>query len=124
MDGRISKWSDIVDVYKTECSHAEIRLLHKLNDKHVIPEKIKKMKVKNCVKVLSSTMSAALSYTAKFSHYADGRPVSETLDNTAKTVLFLDQLFDSINGASMLGKKSKGKCQRTAVTNNSPHHVF
>ncbi|RVE50092.1 hypothetical protein evm_005298 [Chilo suppressalis] len=55
-------------------------------------------------------LSAALSYTAKFSHYADGRPVSETLDNTAKTVLFLDQLFDRINGASMLGKKSKGKC--------------
>ncbi|CAH0406564.1 unnamed protein product [Chilo suppressalis] len=124
MDGRTSKWTDIVDVYKTDCSHAEVRLLHKLNDEHVIPEKIKKMKVKNCVKVLSSTMSAALSYTAKFSHYADGRPVSETLDNTAKTVLFLDQLFDSVNGASMLGKKSKGKCLRTAVTNNSPHHVF
>ncbi|RVE49784.1 hypothetical protein evm_005514 [Chilo suppressalis] len=104
MDGRTSKWSDIVDVYKTDCSHAEVRLLHKLNDEHVIPEKIKKMKVKNCVKVLSSTMSAALSYTAKFSHYADGRPVSETLDNTAKTVLFLDQLFDSINGASIILK--------------------
>ncbi|RVE40950.1 hypothetical protein evm_014400 [Chilo suppressalis] len=29
----------------------------------------KKMKIKNCVKVLSSTMSAALSYTAKFCKY-------------------------------------------------------
>lgn len=41
----ISKWSDIVDVYTTDCNHAQMRLLHKLNDEHVIPEKIKKMKV-------------------------------------------------------------------------------
>lgn len=45
MDGKISKWSDIVEVYNTDCSHAQMRLLHKLNDEHVIPEKIKKMKV-------------------------------------------------------------------------------
>lgn len=42
---KISKWNDIVEVYKTDCSHAQMRLLHKLNDEHVIPEKIKKMKV-------------------------------------------------------------------------------
>lgn len=36
---------DIVDVYETNCHHTEARLLHKLNDQHVIPEKIKKMKV-------------------------------------------------------------------------------
>lgn len=41
----ISKWSDIVDVYKTDCQHTQMRLLHKLNDEHVIPDKIKKMKV-------------------------------------------------------------------------------
>lgn len=44
-NNKISKWSDIVDVYKTDCQHTEMRLLHKLNDEHVIPEKIKKMKV-------------------------------------------------------------------------------
>lgn len=38
-------WKDIVDVYTTDCRHAQARLLHKLNDEHVIPEKIKKMKV-------------------------------------------------------------------------------
>lgn len=40
-----AKWSDIVDVYQTDCKHGETRLLHKLNDEHVIPEKVKKMKV-------------------------------------------------------------------------------
>lgn len=44
-NGKISKWQDIVDVYETDCHHTEARLLHKLSDQHVIPEKIKKMKV-------------------------------------------------------------------------------
>lgn len=44
-NGNISKWSDIVEVYKADCNHAQMRLLHKLNDEHVIPDKIKKMKV-------------------------------------------------------------------------------
>lgn len=44
-DGKISKWGDILDVYNTDNDHTEMRLLHKLNDQHVIPEKIKKMKV-------------------------------------------------------------------------------
>lgn len=45
LDGKMSKWQDIVDVYETDCQHAEARLLHKLNDQCVIPDKIKKMKV-------------------------------------------------------------------------------
>lgn len=44
-ENKISKWSDIVDVYRTDCKHTHVRLLHKLSDEHVIPEKIKKMKV-------------------------------------------------------------------------------
>ncbi|KAJ0169483.1 hypothetical protein K1T71_015070 [Dendrolimus kikuchii] len=44
LDGKISKWRDIIDVYLTDCKQTEIRLLHKLNDEHVIPEKNKKMK--------------------------------------------------------------------------------
>ncbi|CAK1591587.1 unnamed protein product [Parnassius mnemosyne] len=48
---KISKWSDIAEVYKTDFKLAQMRLLHKLNDEHVILEKIKKMKVKNCTSV-------------------------------------------------------------------------
>lgn len=44
-NGEISRWNDIVEVYKTDCKHAEMRILHKLTDENVIPEKIKKMKV-------------------------------------------------------------------------------
>lgn len=46
MNDKLAKWDDIVDVYKTDCKHTKFRMLHKLNDEHVIPEKIKKIKVK------------------------------------------------------------------------------
>ncbi|XP_037297650.1 uncharacterized protein LOC115444160 [Manduca sexta] len=65
-ENKISKWDDIIDIYKTDCNHAQMRLLHKLNDEHVIPEKIKKMKVKNCVRVFSKTVAATLLYSAQF----------------------------------------------------------
>ncbi|XP_047988471.1 uncharacterized protein LOC125228066 [Leguminivora glycinivorella] len=115
MDGKVSKWQDLVDVYRTDCRHAQARLLHKLNDEHILPAKIKKMKVKNCVRVFSQTMAAALSYTASFSHYADGTPVCATLSNTAELVAFLDDLFDSVNGGSTHHKHTKGKQLRTAA---------
>ena len=45
IDGKLSKWQDIVDVYDTDCNHTVSRMLHKLNDECVVPQKIKKMKV-------------------------------------------------------------------------------
>lgn len=57
-------------------------------------------------------------------HYADGRPVSSTIKNTAETVLFFDKLFDSVNGAATFSKNTKGKPLRAAVTATSPHHEF
>lgn len=50
--------------------------------------------------------------------------MSETTKNTAETVLFFDQLFDSVNGAAKSNKKNKGKLLRTAVSDQSPHHTF
>ncbi|XP_041975781.1 uncharacterized protein LOC121730708 [Aricia agestis] len=122
--GKISQWKDIIDVYTTDCSHTQTRILHKLNDEHVVPNKIKKMKVKNCVRVLSKSVAAALSYTSQFATYVDGTPVSETLKNTAETVSFFDDLFDSINGATVSAKKAGGKTLRTAVRETSKHHAF
>lgn len=39
-------------------------------------------------------------------------------------VSFFDDLFDSINGASVSMKKAKGKSLRTAVRDSSKHHEF
>lgn len=45
-------------------------MLHKLTDEHVIPEKIKKMKVKNCTQTLSEKTAAMLNYSSKFGKYS------------------------------------------------------
>lgn len=50
--------------------------------------------------------------------------MSKTIKNTAKLVSFLDDLFDSVNGASLSHKNTKGKMLRKAVTNDSAHHAF
>ncbi|CAG9138722.1 unnamed protein product [Plutella xylostella] len=77
------------------------------------------MKVKNCARVLSKSVSAALSYTSAFPLYPDGKPVSKTMKNTAAAVSFIDDLFDSVNRAS-----TSGKFLRKAVTAKSVHHKF
>ncbi|CAG9124738.1 unnamed protein product [Plutella xylostella] len=83
-EGKRVTWNDIVDVYNADCKHGESRILHKLTDQHVIPEK-----------------NEAL--------YPDGKPVSKTMKNTAAAVSFIDDLFDSVNGASTNEKKIEGK---------------
>lgn len=62
--GKIATWQDIVDVYKTDCIHAEARLLHKLTDESVLPEKIKKMKVFiSLIKILHNNSLTYVAYT-------------------------------------------------------------
>lgn len=56
--------------------------------------------------------------------YADGNSVSPTLKNTSEIISFFDDIFDSVNGARLCDKKSKGKFLRQAVTENSKHHQF
>lgn len=46
------------------------------------------------------------------------------MKNTAETVSFFDDLFDSVNGASIYNKRNKGKPLRQAVTEKSAHHQF
>lgn len=50
--------------------------------------------------------------------------MSTTLANTAELVTFLDDLFDSVNGASTHHKTTRGKKLRAAVTEGSDHHSF
>ncbi|CAK1598119.1 unnamed protein product [Parnassius mnemosyne] len=44
----------------------DTKLLPKLNDEHVMLGKVKKMKVKNCVRVLSHKVEQALNFAANF----------------------------------------------------------
>lgn len=76
--GRIARWQDIVDAYKTDCEVGEIRMVRKLTDEHVIPEKIKKMKVKKATQTLSEQTAGLLCFCSKFCEYN----LFEILDNS------------------------------------------
>ncbi|CAK1598210.1 unnamed protein product, partial [Parnassius mnemosyne] len=120
-EGKLTKWEDIVDVYNYDCKLGNIRMLPKLSDEHVIPEKIKKMKVKNCTQVFSERVAATMQYTATFSQRHDGTQISETTKNTAAAVAFFDQLFDTCNGSR--SGRAPGKI-RGPVKLNSAHKAF
>lgn len=63
---KIASWQDIITVYNNNCQLEHTNLNKKLTENHVIPHKIKKMKVSLAAQVLSYKMGAMLEYTALF----------------------------------------------------------
>lgn len=45
---KIAKWSHVIQTYRIDKSRGADGFLEKIKDSHVIPEKIKKMKVRYC----------------------------------------------------------------------------
>lgn len=96
---RIAKWSHIVDAYNIDISMGDLRIMPKLFMLHVIPNKIKKMKVSLCTQVFSASVAAGVfhySNNEKYMQlYTEGK-------DTAHLCRFLDKLFDTINGGEVL----------------------
>lgn len=65
-NGNIATWNDIVAVYRADCQLVHTRIHKNLSDHHVIPAKIKKMKVSVAAQALSAKTSALLKYTSLF----------------------------------------------------------
>jgi len=57
---RIAKWSHIVDTYIIDKSRGSNGFLEKINDCHVLSQKIKKMKVRYCTQVFSNTYAKTM----------------------------------------------------------------
>lgn len=57
---RIAKWSHIVDTYIIDKSRGSNGFLDKINDCHVLPQKIKKMRVRYCTQVFSNTYAKTM----------------------------------------------------------------
>ncbi|CAI6351086.1 unnamed protein product [Macrosiphum euphorbiae] len=109
-----ARWQDIIDLYELDNNIQEVRMLPRLTREHVIPNEIRKMKVKNACQVLSQRVAAILNFLAS-------RDIMDVkAKDTADICLFFDQIFDSVNGN--FHKVVDGKVYRTAVTKNSPHH--
>jgi len=66
MDGQQmeANWSDITELYELDCKIEDVRMLPRLTAEHVISNKIKKMKVKCAVQVLSERVASIMSFLA------------------------------------------------------------
>lgn len=57
-----AKWSHIMELYNEDCKLPDCKMLPRLSDHHVIPEKILKMKVKCATQVFSQRVSSTMNF--------------------------------------------------------------
>lgn len=105
-------WDDIVDVYKFDSMGSQ-KLLKKITDEHIQPNKLK-MKVSVAVQVFSQSYGNVMQYFSKQKCFP------KDCSGTAQVLLFFNDLFDSLNGSgdpqtdSLFG----------SVNENAIHFVF
>lgn len=59
-----ARWKDIADVHTLDCSIQDYKIFPKLRVEHVHFAKIKKIKVKNAVQVLSQRVASIMTFLA------------------------------------------------------------
>ena len=123
---KIARWSHIEQLYEMDKQFGQpYSQFKKLTDEHVVPAKIKKMRVQNCTQVFSHTVGTAMMVRAQVStelQLTSKFYLDPQASDTADLLLFFDKLFDSVNGSSV--KPLDGKKLRTAVTSKSIHNEF
>ncbi|RVE39798.1 hypothetical protein evm_015552 [Chilo suppressalis] len=97
----VAKWEHLRLLHAENTAYKGIRLIPKLTDQHIIPEKMGKMRVKFATQVFSQTVSSNMGYLA------DKGLLPTECKDTADVLLLFDKLFDSMNGS--YAKKTK-KC--------------
>ncbi|XP_050515515.1 uncharacterized protein LOC126890548 [Diabrotica virgifera virgifera] len=114
----IAKWDHIEQFYQLDASEP-LRICPKLTDEHVLRNKIKKMKVKNCMQVFSHQVGSLMVKLVEWK--AEVNLCSEVAD-TGRIILFLDELFDSLNSNQKTAPVSKPL--KGGVTLTSNHDQF
>lgn len=115
---RIAKWSHVEDAYEIDCSNGHLRAMRKLTDYHIIPNKIKKMKVSYCTQVFSHTVSTVMALMSKSQSKSSTSNKSmppETID-TAELLFFFNELFDSLNGSIKMDNNEHDQLWINAIT--------
>ncbi|ENN74456.1 hypothetical protein YQE_08948, partial [Dendroctonus ponderosae] len=120
IDGKskIAKWEHLEQFYQLDASIPSLRICSKLTDAHIVPSKINKMRVKNCTQVFSHSVGSLMKRIAQW----DKNSLSPDAVDAADLILFLDQLFDSLN--VLKSNKSQAKPLKHRVTIHSEHEVF
>jgi hypothetical protein len=122
---KVASWSHIERLYEVDKKQGVYSQFTKLTDEHVIPSKIKKIKVKNCTQMFSHTVGTAMHVAARVSTELSAVStfyIHPKATETAHLLLFFDKLFDSINGS--FKHLSPGKELRSVVTQKSKYVFF
>ncbi|CAH2100788.1 unnamed protein product [Euphydryas editha] len=98
---KTAKWSHLVQLLKENPGYKGIRLIPKLTEHHLNPEKLNKMKVKFASQVFSRTVASNMVYLA------DKGILPTECKETADLLLFMDNVFDSVNGSHAKNKNAK-----------------
>ncbi|XP_037049980.1 uncharacterized protein LOC119084205 isoform X2 [Bradysia coprophila] len=109
---QIAAWDDINQLYRMDI-RAVRSVLPKLTDEHLKPNKLK-MKVSVATQVFSNTCGTVML------ECVDNGKVPEDFATTARFILFVNDLFDSINGCDKYPVDSL----KSAVTPMSIHSEF
>jgi len=59
-----AQWKYLVDLFKLDSAIDDVKMLPRLTEQHVIPEKIKKIKVKMAAQIFSQRISAFMTFVA------------------------------------------------------------
>jgi len=59
-----AKWSHLVELYNVDSLTPDCKMLPRLTDQHIIPEKVKKMKVKYATQVFSQRVASTMNFLA------------------------------------------------------------
>ncbi|KAJ8910405.1 hypothetical protein NQ315_011369 [Exocentrus adspersus] len=119
-DKKVAKWDDIIDFYYLDTADST-RLCPKLTDLHVLPDKINKMKVSCCTQVFSNQVGSLMKRISQWD-IQDEYKLKKSASDTADLILFLDQLFDSLNSNSKIAPSSKPL--KGGISKNSGHKQF
>ncbi|XP_071580351.1 uncharacterized protein [Temnothorax nylanderi] len=115
---RIAKWQHVEDAYFIDCSNGHLRIMRKLTDFHVVPNKIKKMKVSCCTQIFSRTVASVMSLMScsESRSSCGSKYMSLEGKDTAELLLFFNTLFDSVNGTIDIGNDKYDQLWNDAIT--------
>jgi hypothetical protein len=114
----IASWVHIEQLYDLDNDDDDCRMLHRLTEEHVRKDKIKKMKVKNAAQVFSHRVQSTMRGLLKHGNTV----LPQEAIGTANFLLFVDKLFDSVNGSAL--NPFDGNLLRRAVTSRTEHVNF
>ncbi|CAG4948422.1 unnamed protein product [Colias eurytheme] len=112
---KIVKWEHITQLYENNPTYKGLKIIKNLTEYHCDKNKILKMKVKYASQLFSQTVGKTMGYLAE-----NGLLPEET-KNTADFIIFMDDLFDSLNGSQKNSTNRSGKDLLRNVTPKSRH---